>query len=1751
MQFIINKITQAIMDREPEQNGEAIILINGFDNLSIYTKLCCEIDALYHSSTLSYNLKLAKRKWEELKKSADTTDVQLMENRGWVADKESVTYYRNLHCTNLLILLGTEDEEDTGGLMNCFTITPDWIIKDLGNRYHQIFADCFINDLTEDEKSTIDAAYRSLFTYVPINICKLSDFADRWTNCFSTINDFCMDFGESLSEWGLPGWFSKPLSPQALRKSNFLKDNYNFISRKQFQRISRRNYSGIENRLNQYKEEGHDVETDWAIYGFQDYGEFKDCILAFTCGDNVSKNRERLLHFDFAIIQKILSYREKTDRKSSRQVTITGQPIEVFLNAAIRMMKQAALFEIDDLSEIHFSFKSVEIVTGFTDIDDNEKQLLLAETWRNICIHVNGVFEFVNQNEWILGKNIVKLVCEDESLFDPKQVGNYLGNIVNVASGTNTLNKVNFYVCAYDTQNNPIMIEENDSLQEFSFDYNWKFENDASWCYDFRDLAFCDYPVGARKIPVGIMKHIRNTMLSKSEQEFFDVYDEDAPVYELDMQQYVSEHIHSSDPAVIEIEMRFEELGKAFCEFARNLKDKGIYYCFMDESKNSLIEKYNNLSTTIIKHEFADNDQWIKDAFLQSFTILERGDYIANEEEPSCVIIPPWHPAALQKISDQKRFIVDGLNQTVNGLNRATYRATNIDNLIDHFMRMTEIQSAIDIFPSKGNDYIGVMGSYGNFCLYGDIKYIQGIKTRMKDIIRKEAIYDDEFKASALTKMNDDAKMFFDIFMDYIKAMPSVKDSLKIVFINPSDLQPIIAAVSKYTDTIRKDRDVEKIDLRLSILVRPENKGGKNYLSYWMNDYFSEDEDVNVRVYLNEWRQKSDLQKLVSDNNDIVINMDLMHEESFRFIPNANSIDMKISECRFPIVYKPTPVSKTSKKRKIELSQPQFTASFNHTQVARYTKNADVVPDGTFLAVRESNVDLNTRQIIEMLHEKAYWVVCIDKVMDGALLRDESGSDSYSIIGFSTGKGMYGQYNLTITARNSIRNTIRKKLRDRLYRLFKWDSDVLDKAVDRVMAEARSLDGISIFSAINQKGTNINEFMAYVMTSLRSAKEETNSALKVIIHLDSYKHWFNNSDKDDKSMRPDFLILSVGGEKSKLKIKAKIIECKTASYHNYDTHIEKALRQVDHGRKQLSRLFDPESDSIERRYWYAQLYRALVFAQITFANNSKEYKELSEKLRSILDGNFEIEWECGIIGFWVDLPGERESFDHVNGITIYNIPQEGIQNLLLGSTNSEFVDVDAELMAAIEDDDDDLNYAKAENQIQIEKYRVNTRTRRELKDENEKRQKDKEHRDNQPIDHSVNGENNNQNTDVEEVKEIETEIHQKPQDTESSDIVENENGSSIQEDNHLENIRVLIGKDRLNYGVFWEFGNKGLSNRHLLITGTSGQGKTYGIQTMLYEISKTSISTVVFDYTEGFRLDQLEHKFIDKMQGRIDNRIVYFTGVPINPFKRHEIEVAGMRAPEKISDVAQRIAATLSHVYGFGDQQFAAIYDACRTGMEKYGDAMSMNKLEQELNESSNKSAKSVVSKMSPFVHSVEFSETECEWDNILYNETGRLTIFQLTNFVRDIQVIITEFMLWDMWHYAKKNGNKDKPFIVVLDEAQNLSHAANSPSGLILTEGRKFGWSAWYATQSLRVLNDDEITRLMQAGFKLNFKPTASEIISMAKQLNPTDVNEWRNPLINLKKGECIVVGDRIQRDGIFKPGKPTITKVTPFEER
>ena len=214
--------------------------------------------------------------------------------------------------------------------------------------------------------------------------------------------------------------------------------------------------------------------------------------------------------------------------------------------------------------------------------------------------------------------------------------------------------------------------------------------------------------------------------------------------------------------------------------------------------------------------------------------------------------------------------------------------------------------------------------------------------------------------------------------------------------------------------------------------------------------------------------------------------------------------------------------------------------------------------------------------------------------------------------------------------------------------------------------------------------------------------------------------------------------------------------------------------------------------------------------------------------------------------------------------------------------------------------------------------------------------------------------------------------------------------------------------------------------------------------------------------------------------------------------------------------------------------------------MERYGDEMNF---EYDINSTH---SKSVFGKIQPFLDEITFTVSEgFEWGQILYSEKPIIYIFQLDGFNNNTKVIATEIMLWDLYYYSTMHGDKDKPFVVVLDEAQHLSIKDNTPSEAILREGRKYGWSAWFATQSVKMLSESEIANLMQAPFRMNFKPTDAEVTYIAKQLSSSNPGDWLDRLQKLQKGQSIVVGAQTDHTGSKILPKPVTTRISSFSKR
>lgn len=348
---------------------------------------------------------------------------------------------------------------------------------------------------------------------------------------------------------------------------------------------------------------------------------------------------------------------------------------------------------------------------------------------------------------------------------------------------------------------------------------------------------------------------------------------------------------------------------------------------------------------------------------------------------------------------------------------------------------------------------------------------------------------------------------------------------------------------------------------------------------------------------------------------------------------------------------------------------------------------------------------------------------------------------------------------------------------------------------------------------------------------------------------------------------------------------------------------------------------------------------------------------------------------------------------------------------------------------------------------------------------------------------------------------------------------------------NLEDVRVLIGKDKeTKNSIYWEFGNKGLDNRHMLIEGKSGQGKTYFIQKVINELSNQNIPTLIIDYTTGFTDNQLDNVFKENVSDKLETHVVYFDKFPLNPFKRYDVHINGRSAPQKTSDIAGRFKSIMNAVYNFGDQQLNLIYKLVSEGLEEVDEDFNLNNLKSRLKQSEAKNASSVLSKLSELFDNdpfVENKENSFDW-SILDNSDGKVFIIQLDGYSRDIQKVITEIILWDLWYFKEQNGSKENPFFVVLDEAQNLNFDSSSPTYKILKEGRKNGWAACFATQSTTEFKKDELSSLNNVGEKIFFHPVDNAINSTVNIIDNDKSNKKRleKTLSSLTKGECIVKG-------------------------
>ena len=334
-------------------------------------------------------------------------------------------------------------------------------------------------------------------------------------------------------------------------------------------------------------------------------------------------------------------------------------------------------------------------------------------------------------------------------------------------------------------------------------------------------------------------------------------------------------------------------------------------------------------------------------------------------------------------------------------------------------------------------------------------------------------------------------------------------------------------------------------------------------------------------------------------------------------------------------------------------------------------------------------------------------------------------------------------------------------------------------------------------------------------------------------------------------------------------------------------------------------------------------------------------------------------------------------------------------------------------------------------------------------------------------------------------------------------------------------------------------------NRHGLILGGSGSGKTYAIQNLCLQYEKAGIPVIIMDYSGSFSPNQVENAIkIMEEDGKLQRTVVYEKGLAINPGIRQmkdperdllEKEVdAVLRMKDLLAKALKLTAFQSNIVYGLIKKAYLEYH------LEEFQDILEfivseIENAQQNPDEGNrcycNANGANILNKINPFVDQCIFKRCE----NVFWEQLSKnaITIIDFSYFDISIQQALIEAVLRDLWNYWTRFGNR-KDLMILLDEFQVLEFGKGTILEVLLTQGRKFGLNLWLSTQSMAGNFDKrQQNALCQVGTKFYFKPAQED----ERMLSNRYGSSVANGLKQLKRGECLMDGTFIGLDGTMRP--------------
>lgn len=1223
-------------------------------------------------------------------------------------------------------------------------------------------------------------------------------------------------------------------------------------------------------------------------------------------------------------------------------------------------------------------------------------------------------------------------------------------------------------------------------------------------------------------------------------------------------------------------------LASSYREFIHDAAQESLFHALFHQDANgnsswrALKEAYAN-ALTAGKELAQKEDTALAPLLMRAFLLTnqpltEQGVNWCLSGYENSAIVTVLHPALLEQLHARIIFLCAAFRQIYQ---QAFHTKKGfIPRMLQRYLQMARIHAPLcTLLRTPGQNLTSEVRGEGNIHKIGHVEHprTDTLSTRLHSDGDR---FQEKLSDADLYAESDESALIDDLLQQYYTLRPHAADGISLAIFRNTSIQPIIAGLHSFLKRMAADKEngltkrATPYDVRLIFFSKSNDAADlRVWLTYWQSRWeaarHEESQNTNscyrychISVAHQLVRNSHEMEELVRPGRldvDIAFLYNLLDTSKTSCVfKEIDPFDCTSTELKFPILEKKYCVSHSESKdlsRSRVISLRQFTIGTLHTELLAALRQTPPTESSLVISCGSFHDWKNT---ITLLHNTAEWVICVDPAMDEGLIRDSAPDQKMrDIIAFGSGVGSHGEANYTVSSEQLGFQDLAEHISLRLASLY--GDHAPDSATCHAMAEnllhAEKLAGMGLIRAASLQDTHIHDFLAYSLS--RRLLQLPNALCDTMISLDAYHHWLPSRD----TSHPDLLWITGEERNGRLHLHAKLIECKLA--HANDQHVWRAHTQLRSGLTLLEPLFRPRGNETDdarpdRRYWWHQLHR--IITSTMYAEQGSEARQVASLLEQLAEGQFSIDWEALLLTYWTDDDCKEIRWTdswNINGVPahqcVIGYPAQ-IQLALQDASPTIWEDMQQKEPSSEQEDrfpDDFVETKPDPSQSDDDTYD-------EEEDEDDQADWERNYLPPEVLDpSSVATPNSTDETDQSEEEKDNSTQNPTPEattpSTEQTEATSQEDDNSsatppivndtithpleVQETGAIPE-QIWLGTNQRDQPVYWRF--KDAVNRHLIIFGSSGNGKTYAIQCLLAELARQSLNTMVLDYSQSFTpteiLPPVEYYFPESEQ-----HFVVTKPLPINPLTRQELKQIHSEEPPYL--VAGRITDIFKKIFNLGTQQVNILQEAVIESLE-HNPATTFKDVEQMLqsfkgDDRFNKASLDTLhAHVRSFIRTNPFTtpkDTAGGWQALFNMVPACNHVFQMASIPDVIAAGIIEFVLWDLFFYAQRNGNPEHPSIVVLDEIQNLSLESGSPVDKILREGRKFGIGLIAATQSFSGVKQS-LSTLNQAAYKLYFRPADNEMAECGKQLHDVDsyysATEWKERLARLKRGECYIVG-------------------------